>query len=85
MITGEVTNVQKGIIEVLSDTGDYFRCLLGGKLLRKERTEKNVVTVGDKVVFGTLEREQVSLQRFFQEKSVSCEEVQEKEGVTWIR
>ena len=57
MITGEVTNVQKGIIEVLSDTGDYFRCLLRGKLLKKERTEKNVVTVGDKVVFGTLQRE----------------------------
>lgn len=57
MITGEVTNVQKGIIEVLSDTGDYFRCLLRGKLLKKERTEKNVVTVGDKVVFETIQRE----------------------------
>ena len=36
--------------------------------------------------FSELFREsEVSLQRFFQEKSVSCEEVQEKEGVTWIR
>jgi ribosome biogenesis GTPase len=52
---GEVTNVQKGIIEVLAETGDYFCCLLRGRLLRKERTEKNVVTVGDMVFFETLQ------------------------------
>jgi len=52
---GEVTNVQKGIIEVLSETGDYFRCLLRGRLLRKERIEKNVVAVGDMVFFETLQ------------------------------
>ncbi|MBN2253513.1 MAG: ribosome small subunit-dependent GTPase A [Kosmotogaceae bacterium] len=54
---GEVTNVQKGIIEVLAETGDYFRCLLRGRLLREERTEKNVVTVGDIVCFETLQRD----------------------------
>ncbi|NLT44138.1 MAG: ribosome small subunit-dependent GTPase, partial [Thermotogaceae bacterium] len=57
-MNGEVTNVQKGMIEVRSESGEFFRCLLRGKLLQKERTEKNVVAVGDRVLFERLQKDQ---------------------------
>jgi len=57
-MNGAVTNVQKGMIEVRSESGEFFRCLLRGNLLRKERTEKNVVAVGDRVLFERLHNDQ---------------------------
>jgi len=55
---GEVVNVQKGMYHVRSEDGDFFRCLLRGKLLKLEREEKNILAVGDEVLFERLQKDQ---------------------------
>jgi len=55
---GEVVNVQKGMYHVKSEDGDFFRCLLRGKLLKLEREEKSILAVGDEVLFERLQKDQ---------------------------
>jgi ribosome biogenesis GTPase len=55
---GEVVNVQKGMYHVRSEDGDFFRCLLRGKLLKLEREEKSILAVGDEVLFERLQKDQ---------------------------
>lgn len=55
---GEVVNIQKGMFHVMSEEGESFRCFLRGKLFRIERTEKNIVAVGDEVSFERLRDDQ---------------------------
>lgn len=55
---GEVVNVQKGMYHVRSEDGDFFRCLLRGKLFKLEREEKSILAVGDEVLFERLQKDQ---------------------------
>mgnify|MGYP000851003035 CR=1 FL=1 len=55
---GEIVNVQKGMYHVMSENGDLLRCLLRGKLLKLERTEKAILSVGDEVLFELLQKDQ---------------------------
>ncbi len=60
---GEVVNVQKGMYHVKSEDGDFFRCLLRGKLLKLEREEKSILAVGDEVLFERLQKDQGAMER----------------------